>query len=236
MLIFGGKVNGKFFALPRPLGSLYFAYPPGSGFEAGPSINLSSSPDALQRKPSDFSLIRPQRGSTSVAKVGGGSDPILTDRGWLLLYHGVQPGTVVGTYRTFHAFLDAKEHSRAASFDDSEPVLESQPGVTESIKDLAYLTGNVFSTGIVDDRDHFIVASGEDDLECRITRIPKSRSDCSTLARIALTTRPPLRVDQRVGAGFDPQIFHRIALIDGLQFQRREIYALPFRNECCDLG
>jgi hypothetical protein len=33
----------------------------------------------------------------------------------------------------------------------------------------------VFTTGVVDDGKHFIVASGEDDLACRITRIPKSR-------------------------------------------------------------
>jgi beta-1,2-mannobiose phosphorylase / 1,2-beta-oligomannan phosphorylase len=175
MLIFEGKVKGKFFALTRPLGDLYFAYPPDSEFEAGPSINLSSSPDALHWKPSDRPLIRPRRGSTSVMKIGGGTAPILTDRGWLLLYHGVQPGTVVGTYRTFHAYLDANDPSQVISVDDSDPVLESQPELTRPIKELSYLTDVVFTTGLVDDGDHFIVASGEDDLACRITRIPKSR-------------------------------------------------------------
>lgn len=175
MLIFEGKVADKFYALTRPLGDLYFAYPPDSPFEAGPSMNLSSSPDALHWKPSDLPLIRPRRGSTSVMKIGGGTAPILTDRGWLLLYHGVQPGTVVGTYRTFHAYLDANDPSRVISVDDSEPVLESRPELTHPIKDLSYLTDVVFTTGLVDDGDHFIVASGEDDLACRITRIPKSR-------------------------------------------------------------
>jgi beta-1,2-mannobiose phosphorylase / 1,2-beta-oligomannan phosphorylase len=174
MLIFEGKVDGKFFALTRPLGDLYFAYPPGSEFEAGPSINLSVSPDALHWKPCDRPLIRPRRGSTSVMKIGGGTAPILTDRGWLSLYHGVQPGTVVGTYRTFHAFLDAKDPSLVLSIDDSNPVLESRPELTNPIKDLSYLTDVVFTTGLVDDGDYFIVASGEDDLACRITRIPKS--------------------------------------------------------------
>jgi len=177
MLIFEGKVGGKFFALTRPLGDLYFAYPPNSEFEAGPSINLSSSPDAIHWKPSDRPLIRPRRGSTSVMKIGGGTAPILTSRGWLLLYHGVQPGTVVGTYRTFHAYLDANDPSRVISVDDSYPVLESKPELTRPIKDLSYLTDVVFTTGLVDDGDHFIVASGEDDLACRITRIPKSRFD-----------------------------------------------------------
>ncbi|MEK7953291.1 glycoside hydrolase family 130 protein [Luteolibacter soli] len=175
MLIFEGKVDDKFFALTRPLGDLYFAYPPDSSFEAGPSINLSSSPDALHWKPSDRPLIRPRRGSTSVMKVGGGTAPILTDRGWLLLYHGVQPGTIVGTYRTFYAYLDKNDPSVVLSVDDSDPVLESRPELTLPIKDLSYLTDVVFTTGLVEDGDHFIVASGEDDLACRITRIPKAR-------------------------------------------------------------
>jgi predicted GH43/DUF377 family glycosyl hydrolase len=44
----------------------------------------------------------------------------------------------------------------------------------EPIKDLMYLNNVVFSTGIADGGDHFIVASGEADLACRITHIPKS--------------------------------------------------------------
>jgi predicted GH43/DUF377 family glycosyl hydrolase len=36
-----------------------------------------------------------------------------------------------------------------------------------------YLDNVVFSTGIVEEDDHFIVASGEADLACRITHVPK---------------------------------------------------------------
>jgi predicted GH43/DUF377 family glycosyl hydrolase len=36
MLIFEGKVNGEYWALTRPLGDLYFAYPRGSEWRAGP--------------------------------------------------------------------------------------------------------------------------------------------------------------------------------------------------------
>ena len=174
MLIFEGKVNDKFFALTRPLGDLYFAYPPSSEFEAGPSINLASSPDALHWKPCDTALIRPRRGSSSVMKIGGGSPPIRTPRGWLMLYHGVEPGTVVGTYRTFYAFLNSNDPSRIIDVLDEAPVLESRPELTEHIRDLSYLKNVVFTTGILDAGDHYIVASGEDDLACRITHIPKS--------------------------------------------------------------
>ena len=174
MLIFEGMPGGKFHALTRPLGDLYFAYPPDSEFEPGPSINLASSPDALHWKPADTPLIRPRRASSSVMRIGGGTPPVLTASGWLMLYHGVEPGSVVGTYRTFHAFLDGRDPSQVLSVHDEVAVLEPRPELVEPWADLSYLTGVVFTTGIVDGGDDFIVASGEDDLACRITHIPKS--------------------------------------------------------------
>ena len=37
-----------------------------------------------------------------------------------------------------------------------------------------YLTNVVFTTGIADAGGHYVAASGEVDLACRITHIPKS--------------------------------------------------------------
>lgn len=173
MLIFEGKISDKFHALTRPLGDLYFAYPPGSAFEPGPSINLASSPDARHWKPSDEPFIRPRRGSSSVMRIGGGTPPIRTPAGWLMLYHGVQPGTLVGTYRTFHAFLDHDDPGKILALHDTRPLLEPKPELTEHLKESIYLTDIVFTTGIVEAGDHFLVASGENDLACRLTRIPK---------------------------------------------------------------
>ncbi|QJE95136.1 glycosidase [Luteolibacter luteus] len=174
MLFFEGMPAGKFHALTRPLGDLYFAYPPGSTYEAGPSINLASSPDGLHWKPADTPLIRPRRGSSSVLRIGGGAPPVLTPNGWLMLYHGVQPGTIVGTYRTFHAFLDSEMPSKVLAIDDEMPLLEPRPELSDPWSELSYLQGVVFTTGIVEDDHDYIVASGEDDLLCRITFIPKS--------------------------------------------------------------
>jgi predicted GH43/DUF377 family glycosyl hydrolase len=175
MLIFEGLVGGRFFALTRPLGDLYFVYPPDSEFEAGPSINLASSPDALHWRPVDTPLIRARRGSSSAMKIGGGSPPIHTERGWLMLYHGVQPGTLVGIYRTFWALLDLENPALVREVHDDVALLESRPELTENIRELSYLSDIVFTTGIVEDgSDFFLVASGEDDLACRITRIPKA--------------------------------------------------------------
>jgi predicted GH43/DUF377 family glycosyl hydrolase len=174
MVYFEGTVNGKFYALTRPLGDLYFSYPPQSPFVAGPSINLAVSPDGLHWRPHEAPLIRSRRGSASTMKIGGGTPPIRTPEGWLLLYHGVEPGTLVGVYRTFWALLDLNDPSRILRVVDEVPVLESSPALTIPLKDQMYLSNVVFSTGIADGGDHYIVASGEVDLACRVSFLPKA--------------------------------------------------------------
>ncbi|TVV74912.1 glycosidase [Sphingomonas solaris] len=176
MILFEGKVAGRFMALTRPLGELYFAPPPGSPFVGGPSINLAGSPDALHWKPDDHPFIRPRAGSAANMKVGGGSQPILTDAGWLMLYHGVETRETVGIYRTFWALLDRDEPHRILRLEDADPLIEADPTLTADIAHQLYLpTEVVFTTGIADGGADYIVASGEADLACRITRIPKAR-------------------------------------------------------------
>ena len=65
MILFEGKVGGRFMALTRPMGEVYFAYPDASPYAGGPSINLAQSPDAIHWKPLDQPGIRARKGSTS---------------------------------------------------------------------------------------------------------------------------------------------------------------------------
>jgi len=53
------------------------------------------------------------------------------------------------------------------------PLLESAPGLTQPIEDMIYVRDVVFTTRIADARDHYVVASGELNLACRITHVPK---------------------------------------------------------------
>jgi len=176
MILFEGKVGGRFVALTRPLGEIYFAYPQDSPFAGGPSINLAGSPDALHWKPFDEPFIRPRKASTMAMKLGGGSQPILTDKGWLMLYHGVETRARVGIYRTFWALLDRDDPAKILRLEEDVPLIEAHAALTAPIENLLYLpTQVVFTTGIADGGDHFIVASGEADLACRITHIPKAR-------------------------------------------------------------
>lgn len=176
MLIFEGLVHGQYWAQTRPLGDLYFAYPPGSEWRAGPSINLATSPDALHWKPHIKPGLRPHSGTAATARIGGGAPPILTEidgqRGWLTLWHGVEPKEIVGIYRTYWSLLDAHDPSRVIAGSHT-PLLEPDPDLTRPLEDLLYLRDVVFTTGIVDAGERFIVASGEADLACRITHVSK---------------------------------------------------------------
>ncbi len=185
MLIFEGLVDGQYWAQTRPLGDLYFAYPPGSEWRAGPSINLATSPDALHWKPCRQPGIRARSGTQAVARMGGGAPPIRVAGGWLSLWHGVEPKEVVGIYRTYRALLDAGDPGRVLAMPEA-PLLEANPALTRPIEHQMYVRDVVFTSGIVDGDagdagdaagasapGHFIVASGEADLACRITHLAK---------------------------------------------------------------
>jgi predicted GH43/DUF377 family glycosyl hydrolase len=173
MLIFEGLVGGRFWAQTRPLGDLYFAYPPGSEWRGGPSINLATSPDALHWKPHRKPGIRPHAATAHTARMGGGTPPILTDEGWLTLWHGVEPHEIVGIYRTYWSLLDRDDPARVIAT-SHEPLLEANAELTRPLEDRMYVRDVVFTTGIADAGDHYVVASGEADLACRITHIPKT--------------------------------------------------------------
>ncbi|OYY68421.1 glycosidase [Sphingomonas sp. 28-63-12] len=174
MLIFQGLVGDRYWAQTRPLGDAYFTYPPDRPWRAGPSINLASSPDALHWKPHEQPGIRPAVALPAAVRIGGGAPPILTDGGWLSLWHGVEPNGGVGVYHTFWSLLDRHEPWRTLDTGGS-PLITPAPALTDPIKNLMYLDNIVFTTGIVDAGDAWLVASGEADLACRLTLIDKKR-------------------------------------------------------------
>ncbi len=174
MLIFEGKIWNMYYALTRPLGSLYFAESPDSEFVPGPSINLAQSPDMLHWKPVENFMIKAQNKSSSLIKVGGGTQPILCDKGWLILFHGVEKDGEVGIYRTYYAYLDRDNPTKILRIDMLNPVLEANSELTKPLEELIYINNVVFTTGIIDAGDYYIVASGELDMCTRLTHIPKS--------------------------------------------------------------
>ena len=171
MLIFEGLIDGRYWAQTRPLGDLYFAYPPGSEWRGGPSINLATSPDARHWKPHRQPGLRSHSATLATARMGGGAPPIRTGRGWLTLWHGVEPKEIVGIYRTYWSILDHDDPARVLR-NDGVPLLEPAPHLTRPLEDRLYVRDVVFTTGIARHGDHYVVASGEADLACRITHVP----------------------------------------------------------------
>lgn len=172
MLLFQGLVAKRYWAQTRPLGDIYLAYPPGSLWRAGPAINLATSPDGLHWKPYDGPAIRPHANSRATVRIGGGAPPLLTEEGWLSLWHGVAVNEGVGVYRTYWTLLDRDDPSVSVRTDHNA-LLEPAPELTAPLAHQLYLKDVVFTTGVLDAGDHFIVASGEADLACRITHISR---------------------------------------------------------------
>src|SRR3546814_12510688 len=92
-------LGGKFMALTRPQGDVYFAYPEDSTFAGGPSINLAESPDALHWKPLDTPGNGARKGSNAGMTDGGGTQPIRHERERLPQYNGGETGQKVGRGR-----------------------------------------------------------------------------------------------------------------------------------------
>jgi predicted GH43/DUF377 family glycosyl hydrolase len=173
MLLFEGKIDDTYYALTRPLAECYFASSPASLWHPGPAIHMATSPDLLHWKPCDSPFLRSRRSAFSNEKIGGGTPPILTSHGWLILYHGVESDQGVGIYRTFWALLDKDEPLKILYLEDKEPLLEANWRLTSDLKAQVYLNNVVFTTGIASQEKDFILASGELDLACRITRVSK---------------------------------------------------------------
>ncbi|MEP9402495.1 glycosidase [Sphingomonas sp. VNH70] len=173
MVPFEGRVDGRFAALTRPLSDAWFVPAPDSPEGSGPSINLATSPDMLHWKPLAEPALRPLKGAAAY-KLGGGTPPVRTRDGWMLLYHGVEKQGAVGVYRTYRALLSA-DATTVLDRDETRPVLEAAPALIAPIAHQAYLPQPVvFTTGIVADGSDWIVASGEADLACRLTWVAGS--------------------------------------------------------------
>ena len=161
MLLFEGKINETYYALTRPLGECYFASPPDSLYHPGAAIHLATSPDLLHWKPENKPFPAGKAFFVLQCEDRGGTPPVLTPQGWLMLYHGVENKGEVGIYRTFWALLDKDDPLKIFHLEDTNPLLEANTVLTKNIRHQVYLDDVVFTTGIADHGDEFIIASGE---------------------------------------------------------------------------
>jgi len=109
--IFPGKIQGKYWALTRPV--------PRQIGEA--KIWLAASPDLKHW--GEFRPLDLPRFSWDGARNGGGAPPILTEKGWLVLYHGADRAS--NRYSMGAALLAMEDPARVLAV-SPEPVLYAE--------------------------------------------------------------------------------------------------------------
>jgi predicted GH43/DUF377 family glycosyl hydrolase len=107
VILFPEKIDGRFAILRRPIG---FVDTDTGHSEEHPSIRISYSTD-LKTWTEPEVVIRPEF-KWEDNRIGGATPPVRTDRGWLVLYHGVEntnPATRRVIYRLGATMLDLND-------------------------------------------------------------------------------------------------------------------------------
>ena len=152
-VLFPARINGKYAALHRPatdwvdsdhspeLPSIWFAYL-----------------DGLSGGMSGHKLVMEPREKWESYKVGSGAPPIRTERGWLMIYHGVDKSRV---YRAGAALLDLEKPWKVIAR-TTEPILEPE----EEYERIGDVPNVVFPEGAVVIGEELLVFYGAADKVC----------------------------------------------------------------------
>lgn len=135
----GPAARNKGMALfPRPIGGRHWAL----GRSDGESTFVSSSTDGLIWE--EPQLVQPPTASWEVLQVGNCGSPIETERGWLVLTHGVGP---MRTYVIGAIVLDREDPTRVLGRLE-RPLLQSDPGEREGyVPNVVYSCGGLVHDG-----------------------------------------------------------------------------------------
>jgi len=143
-LLFPEKIEGRFYALHRPVSPLFKKQ----------EIWLAESPD-LYCWGNHRRLMGPCPGHWDEAKIGAGAVPFKTDRGWLEIYHGVDRNN---RYCLGAILLDGAEPWKIISR-TNKPILEPQADYERE----GFFGNVVFSCGLLRDGDTIKIYYGAAD-------------------------------------------------------------------------
>lgn len=142
--IFPEKVNGKYIALHRPNNSEF----------GKPSIWYAESPDIIHWG-NHKCIVRPRSNNYESMKVGGGSAPLKTDKGWLCIYHGKSNNS---RYSLFALLLDL-DNPRCIVKRSEKPIFEPElPYETEG-----FFPNVVFCNGLIQKEGNIYMYYGSAD-------------------------------------------------------------------------
>jgi len=152
VVLFPEKIGGQYVAMHRPMPAMKFSLP---------QIWLANSPDLL-RWGGHHLLVAAGTGSTS-DRIGGGTPPIRTDRGWLTIYHGSdkKPGSKgVGTYTAGALLLDLDDPTRIIAR-THQPIMAPEADFEKH----GFVPNVVFPTAVIEREGMYYVYYGAAD-EC----------------------------------------------------------------------
>ncbi len=162
VVLFPGKVNGRYVAFHRPSGGAAFCRP---------EMWLAWSDDLIH-----WGGHEPFMGGTLVewsnGRIGAGAPPFLTDKGWVGIYHGSTAPKVegdVGVYSGGALLLDADDPRRVIAASDG-PIMS--PGTDFEMG--GFVSDVVFPTGIVERGDSLLVYYGAADTSTAVMELDKS--------------------------------------------------------------
>lgn len=144
VILFPEKVHGKYLMLHRPkewVGDKW-------GGHKYPAIWLRFSDDMLVWNEPSHLLLTGRMG-TWEEKIGGSTPPLKTDKGWLVLYHGVESGGT-GYYRVGALMLDLNDPTKIIGKTKDwimEPEFDYE--IEGYYKGCVFPTGNVIKDGIL---------------------------------------------------------------------------------------
>jgi beta-1,2-mannobiose phosphorylase / 1,2-beta-oligomannan phosphorylase len=160
VVLFPEKINGKFIALHRPEGFFHFDKP---------SIWISYSKDAAYWG-KEKSIVHPREGGWDSLRIGAGCPPIKTEKGWLVIYHGVGYLKNRIAYSAGSFLLDLKNPEKVIARTPKDKAF-IEP--IENYEKTGYVKNVVFPTGIVPDLDgkHVLIYSGGADKYVSVKKI-----------------------------------------------------------------
>ena len=146
--LFPEKINGRFCLLHRIYPQMYIIF----------STDLNNWQD-------EAVLISPRNGFWDSERVGAGAQPIKSEKGWLLFYHGTDGNHI---YRLGVLLLDLTDPTKVL-YRSPEPILEP----TETYERVGLTPNVVFTCGAVEKDDQYFVYYGAADKVIGLATISK---------------------------------------------------------------
>lgn len=159
-VVLPGPDNKDAALFPEKVGGRYVMF-----HRVPPAIWLAYSDDLITW--GDYrKILEPRAGNWDAWKLGAGGPPLKTDRGWLVIYHGVDHERV---YRLGVVLLDLEDPSRIVHW-PAEPILEP----TESWELRGDVPNVVFTCGTAEIGDRYFVYYGGADRVIGVATVDKA--------------------------------------------------------------